>query len=677
MIDASIRERVEQLRREINRHNHLYFVLDRPEVSDADYDALMVELRGLEEQCPELVTLDSPTQRIGAPPAEGFGEVVHPLPMLSLANAFNDDELAAWRRRAANLLDGADFDVVCELKIDGLAVALTYEDGVFVHGATRGDGYRGEDVTRNLRTIRSIPLSVPPEAPRRFEVRGEVYFPRSLFDKLNEERAAQGQPTYANPRNTAAGSLRQLDSRITAQRALDIFVYSLGYAEDRDTPGSQWETLAYLETLGFKVNPHRLLCSSPEEVEAYYRRWVEGAERLDYGADGVVVKIDRFDYQQSLGNVGREPRWAIAYKFPATQAFTRLLDIRVNVGRTGSLNPYAVLEPINVGGATVKMATLHNEDDIRRKGLLIGDWVVVERAGEVIPQVVAPLEARRTGEERAFAMPTECPECRTPVVRPEGQAMTLCPNPACPAQLFELLKHFVSRGGMDIEGMGEKLCLSLLEAGLVKDIADVYSITAEDLLKLERMAEKSAANIMGALEASKGRPLSRVIFALGILHVGSEMAETLAGHYRNLWRLSRAMEAELVEIPGVGPKIAGSVAAWFKEEANRQILRKLQWAGVRLKEDAPQEPTERPLAGLQFVVTGRLESLTRSQAEARIKELGGSVSSSVSRKTSYLVAGEEAGSKLAQANKLGATVLTEADFLEKVGKVRNFGERFK
>ena len=668
MIDASIRERVEELRREINRHNHLYFVLDRPEVSDADYDALMVELRGLEEQRPELVTLDSPTQRIGAPPAEGFGEVVHPLPMLSLANAFNDDELAAWRRRAANLLDGADFDVVCELKIDGLAVALTYESGVFVHGATRGDGYRGEDVTRNLRTIRSIPLSVPPEAPRRFEVRGEVYFPRSLFDKLNEERAAQGQPTYANPRNTAAGSLRQLDSRITAQRALDIFVYSLGYAEDGDTPGSQWETLAYLEALGFKVNPHRVLCSRPEEVEAYYREWVAGAERLDYGADGVVVKINRFDYQQSLGNVGREPRWAIAYKFPATQAVTRLVDIRINVGRTGSLNPYAVLEPVNVGGATVKMATLHNEDDIRRKGLLIGDWVVVERAGEVIPQVVAPLEARRTGEERAFAMPTECPECRTPVVRPEGQAMTLCPNPACPAQLFELLKHFVSRGGMDIEGMGEKLCLSLLEAGLVKDIADVYSITAEGLLKLERMAEKSAANIMGAIEASKGRPVSRVIFALGVLHVGSEMAETLAGHYRNLWRLSRAMEAELVEIPGVGPKIAESVAAWFQDEANRQILRKLQWAGVRLKEDAPQEPTERPFAGLQFVVTGRLESLTRSQAEARIKELGGFVSSSVSRKTSFLVAGEEAGSKLAQANKLGATVLTEADFLEKVGK---------
>ena len=468
MNDASVRERVERLRTEINRHNHLYFVLDRPDISDADYDALMVELRGLEEQRPELVTLDSPTQRVGAPPAEGFAEVVHPRPMLSLANAFNDDELAAWHRRATNLLDGADFEMVCELKIDGLAVALTYEDGVFVHGATRGDGYRGEDVTRNLRTIRSIPLKVPPEAPRRFEVRGEVYFPRSLFDKLNEERAAQGQPTYANPRNTAAGSLRQLDSRITAQRALDIFVYSvynLEPGEDDPIPDNQWDTLDYLKSLGFKVNPHNALCRSLEEVGNYYRRWVEEAQALDYGADGVVVKVNSVRLQDALGNVGREPRWAIAYKFPATQAVTRLLDIGVNVGRTGSLNPYAILEPVDVAGATVKMATLHNEDDIRRKDLRIGDWVVVERAGEVIPQVVGPLADRRTGEERVFSMPEACPQCRTPVVRPQGQAMTLCPNPACPAQLFELLKHFVSRGAMDIEGMGEKLCLSLLDAG--------------------------------------------------------------------------------------------------------------------------------------------------------------------------------------------------------------------
>ena len=669
MNDASLIERLERLRSEINRHNHLYFVLDTPEISDAAYDALLAELRGLEEQRPDLVTMDSPTQRVGAPPAEGFAEVVHPRPMLSLANAFNDEELAAWHRRATNLLDGAEFEMVCELKIDGLAVALTYEDGVFVHGATRGDGYRGEDVTRNLRTIRSIPLSVLPEAPRRFEVRGEVYFPRSLFDKLNEERAAQGQPTYANPRNTAAGSLRQLDSRITAQRALDIFVYSMYGLEDGDQsiPDNQWSTLEYLQKLGFKVNPNNRLCRSLAEVEGYYREWVEQAERLDYGADGVVVKVNAVRQQDALGNVGREPRWAIAYKFPATQAVTRLLDIGINVGRTGSLNPFAVLEPVDVGGATVKMATLHNEDYISSKDLRIGDWVVVERAGEVIPQVVTPLTERRTGEERVFSMPETCPRCRTPVERPQGQAMTVCPKPTCPAKLEELLKHFVSRGAMDIEGMGEKLCQSLIDANLVMGIADVYSINAENLLKLERMAEKSAANIMAGIEASKERSLARVLFALGILHVGSEMAETLTGHYRNLWRLSRATEEELVDIPGVGPRIAESVATYFQDDSNRHTLRKLQRAGVRLVDDSPREPVERPLAGMQFVVTGRLDSMTRSQAEARIKELGGAVGSSVSRKTSYLVAGEEAGSKLDQATKLGTPVLTEEEFLLKVG----------
>ena len=671
MNDASVRERVERLRTEINHHNRLYFVLDRPDISDAGYDALMVELRGLEEQRPELITLDSPTQRVGAPPAEGFAEVVHPRPMLSLANAFNDDELAAWHRRATNLLDGADFEMVCELKIDGLAVALTYEDGVFVHGATRGDGYRGEDVTRNLRTIRSIPLKVPPEAPRRFEVRGEVYFPRSLFDKLNEERAAQGQPTYANPRNTAAGSLRQLDSRITAQRALDIFVYSvysLEPAEDDPIPDNQLAALEYLESLGFKVNPDSALCRTLEEAETYYRRWVEEAQALDYGADGVVVKVNSVRLQDALGNVGREPRWAIAYKFPATQVVTRLLDIGVNVGRTGSLNPYAILEPVDVGGATVKMATLHNEDYISSKDLRIGDWVVVERAGEVIPQVVRPLVERRTGEEKVYSMPETCRRCGRSVIRPQDQAMTICTNPKCPAKLEELLKHFVSRGAMDIEGMGEKLCQALANCWWLNQVADVYDVSSDRLKRLERMAEKSTANIMSAIEASKERPLARVLFALGILHVGSEMAETLTGHYRNLWRLSRATEEQLVQIPGIGPKIAESVATYFQDEANRHILRKLQSAGVRLVDDSPREPVERPLAGMQFVVTGRLDSMTRSQAEARIKELGGAVGSSVSRKTSFLVAGEEAGSKLDQANKLGTRVLTEEEFLAKVDK---------
>ena len=668
MIDTGIRGRVERLHKEINRHNHLYHVLDQPEASDAEYDALMLELKGLEEQYPDLVTPDSPTQRVGAAPAEGFAEVEHPVPLLSLGNAFNHDDLQAWHRRATNLLDGATFDLVCELKMDGLAVALTYENGVLVHGATRGDGLKGEDVTQNLRTIRSIPLSVSRESPERFEVRGEVYFPRSLFARLNEQRIAEGLPPFANPRNSAAGSLRQLDPRSTARRPLDVFIYGLGYARGGAVPDNHWETLDYLKSLGFKVNPHNVLCHSLEDVNDYYAQWLEGREKLDYDTDGVVVKVNPFAHQGSLGQVGREPRWAVAYKFPATQAVTRLLEIGINVGRTGSLNPYAILEPVNVGGVTVKTATLHNEDDIRRKDIRVGDWVVVERAGEVIPQVVAPIVSRRTGEEREFAMPELCPECGTLVVRTPGEAMTRCPNPTCPAQLFELLKHFVSRGGMDIEGMGEKLCSAILNAGLVEDIADIYRLNKDDLAKLERMADISAGNVVSAIEKSKERPLTRVMFALGIMHVGSEMAEVLASHFRGMDRLASATEEELVEIPSVGPKIAQSIAAYFHDESNMDIIKKLSDAGVRLEEEAPMIVRDLPLAGMRFVVTGTLEGLNRHLAEARIKELGGTVGSSVSRKTSYVVAGVDPGSKLEQAKKLGTPLLSEEEFLKMVGK---------
>ena len=668
MIDTGIKERVEKLRRELDRHSHLYYVLDQPEISDAEFDRSMEELKGLEERYPELVTPDSPTQRVGAAPAEGFAEVEHPVPLLSLANAFSDEELVAWHRRATNLLDGAAFDMVCELKIDGLAVALTYENGVLVRGATRGNGLIGEDVTLNLRTIRSIPLSVPKEAPRRFEVRGEVYFPRSLFARLNEERIAEGQPPFANPRNSAAGSLRQLDSKVTSQRPLDIFVYALGYAEGSAVPDNHWDTMEYLRSLGFKVNPRNAMCHSLEEVEEYYRQWRERREEMDYDADGVVVKVNPLDFQRHLGVVGREPRWAIAYKFPAIQAVTRLLDIGINVGRTGSLNPYAVLEPVNVGGAVVKLATLHNEDDIHRKDLRIGDWVVVERAGEVIPQVVAPVVNRRTGEEREFAMPEQCPVCGTGIVRTDGEAMSRCPNTACPAQGYELLKHFVSKGGMDIEGMGEKLCLALLEAGLVKDVADVYRLSKEDVAGLERMADKSAANVIDAIEKSKSRPLARVIFALGILHVGSEMAENLARRFGNIDRLKEATEEELVDIPGVGPKIARSSVAYFQSQDNLDVIEKLRSRGVRLEEEAPREKRDQPLAGKRFVVTGRLDSFSRSQAEGRIKELGGSVGSSVSRKTDYLVTGEDPGSKLEQAKSLDVPLLYEKEFREMVGE---------
>ncbi|MCH7786449.1 MAG: NAD-dependent DNA ligase LigA, partial [Chloroflexi bacterium] len=448
MVATEIAERLNQLRDELNRHNYLYHALDQPEISDAQYDALMKELRQLEEEHPSLVTPDSPTQRVGAEPAKGFAEVRHPLPMLSLANAFDDEEFMAWHNRVANLLERTDFDMVCELKFDGLAVALTYENGIFVRGATRGNGLTGEDVTQNLRTIKSIPLrTLTDKVPERFEVRGEVYFPKSEFKKFNEERVAQGQPAYANPRNTAAGSLRQLDSRMTAERPLDIFIYGLGYSEGNGAmPDNHLEILEYLKMLGFKVNPNIKLAHTPEEAIDYYRTWLEKAESLDYDCDGIVIKVNRLDYQQHLGYVGREPRWAIAYKFPATQSITQLLDIRVSVGRTGSINPYAVLEPVNIGGATVKQATLHNEDYIRSKDLRIGDWVVVERAGEVIPQVVSVITTRRTGAEKEFVMPTTCPSCGEPVVRPDGEAMSYCVNAACPEQLVRLLEHFVSKG---------------------------------------------------------------------------------------------------------------------------------------------------------------------------------------------------------------------------------------
>ena len=668
MANTQIAKRVKALRDELNRHNYLYHVLDQPEIGDAQYDALMRELRQLEEERPELVTPDSPTQRVGAEPAEGFSDVQHPVPMLSLANAFDEEELLAWHQRVANLLERDDFDMVCELKYDGLAVALAYENGVFVQGATRGNGLVGEDVTLNLRTIKSIPLRVlRDDVPTRFEVRGEVYFPKSGFEKFNEERIAQGLPTYANPRNTAAGSLRRLDPRMTAERPLDIFVYGLGYAEG-EAPPTHWDTLAYLGELGFKVNANNRLVHTAEEVVDFYRTWLEKAESLDYACDGAVVKVNRFDYQQHLGVVGREPRWAVAYKFPATQSVTQLLDIRVNVGRTGSINPYAVLEPVDVGGATVKQATLHNEDYIRSKDLRIGDWVVVERAGEVIPQIVSAITTRRTGKERTFEMPTVCPSCGQPVVRPEGEAMSFCVNAACPTQLVRLLEHFVGKGAMDIEGMGGKQGIMLIEQGLVKDVADLYYLKKEDLLELERMAEKSVSNLLEAIERTKSRPLARVLAALGIGHVGAEVAELLARHFRTIDALMAATEEDLTAIPGIGPKIAESGVAYFRNETNRQVIEKLRRAGVRLEDEARTEPEEQLLDGLRFVVTGRLQDYSRSQIEDKIKELGGAVSGGVSRKTDYLIAGEDAGSKLADAQGLEVKVISEEEFLSMIGQ---------
>jgi len=657
-----VKLRVEELRSLIAYHDYRYYVLDSPEIVDAEYDELMRELRSLEERYPQLITPDSPTQRVSGQPVAAFGIVEHRLPLLSLANAFTEEELRAWHRRAAALAAVDGFALVCEPKMDGLAVALVYENGAFVQGATRGDGRRGENITENLRTIRSIPLRLGKDAPPRFEVRGEVYMTKQGFERLNEERAGEGQPLFANPRNAAAGSVRQLDARITARRPLDIFIYALGWLEGATPPPTHREAMQWLGRLGFRVNPSNVRVPGMDEAVRLCDEWVGKRESLPYEIDGIVVKIDDLALQDRLGVVGREPRWAIAYKFPPIQATTKLLNIDVNVGRTGSLNPYAVLEPVRVGGATVERATLHNEDDIHRKDIRIGDTVIIQRAGDVIPQVVGPVVSLRTGKENVYRMREKCRECGAPVRRPEGEAMSYCTNTACPAQAFRLLGHFVSRGAMDIDGIGESLAAALLKAGLVKDPADLYVLKKEQLLDLERLADKSAQNVLDAIERSKQQPLSRVIFALGIRHVGSEMAGRLSEQFGSIDAVARATVEELEAVPTVGPKIAESVRAYLDDADNRRIIEKLRQAGVRLAEERAARE-EGPLHGLTFVITGTLQSMTREQAEQRVRRLGGSAGSSVTRKTGYVVVGENPGSKAQKAQEYGTKALTEEEFL--------------
>ena len=672
-----VKKRIGKLRDEINRHNYLYYVLDNPEISDAEYDGLMRELKELEERYPQFLTPDSPTQRVGAAPVTAFGVVEHPLPLLSLGNVFTREELLAWYSRTLRLVGGQKFDFVCEHKIDGLAVALTYVNSQFTVGATRGDGFRGENITQNLRTIRSVPLSVSREAPPKFEVRGEVFLPKAGFHKLNQERVEQGLPLFANPRNAAAGSVRQLDPRITARRPLDIYIYALGYAEGKPTPSTHWETMEYLKSLGFKVNPHNALVDDIGKVEQYYEAWVEKRQSLPYEADGTVAKINSLDLQKQLGDIGHEPRWAIAYKFPATQGTTRLIDIGISVGRTGTLNPYAILEPISVGGVTIRQAALHNEDDIRRKDIRIGDTVLLQRAGEVIPEVVEPVKSKRTGQEKEFSLLERvfdkekqrpaCPVCGGEVIRPEGEVMYYCSNVACPAQVLQRLEHFASRGAMDIRGIGEAQSAMLFREGLVKDVADLYYLRREQLLKLERMGEKSVTNILNAIEKSKRAPLARLIYALGIRHIGGEMAAVLAEHFGSMDRLANASREELLSIPTVGPKIADSIVSFFRQEENRRIIDRLREAGVKM-EEAVVKPQELPLAGQEFVVTGRLETFSREEAEARIKALGGITKDNVTRKTNYLVVGADPGSKLVRAQQLNIRQLSEDEFLRLVGQ---------
>ena len=668
MQQTSLAARAAELRRELNYHNLRYYQMDDPVISDGQYDALLRELQEIEREHPELQTVDSPTLRVGGDPSPAFSEVQHARPMLSLGNAFDFEELEAWHRRVTGLLDGAPFEMVCELKIDGLAVSLIYENGVLVQGATRGNGTTGEDVTRNLRTIRTIPLSLKGFVPMNLEVRGEVFLPIEEFRRLNEERAERGEPLYANPRNTGAGTIRQLDPKVTAARNMQIWVYSLNSTEGVESIESHWEALKWLENVGFRINPKNKRCDSLEEVRDYYQTWLERRHDLPYEVDGVVVKVSPLALQDQLGIVGREPRWAIAYKFPAEQAVTRLLHIGINVGRTGSLNPYAVLEPVVVGGATVQHASLHNEEDIHRKDIRVGDTVIVERAGEVIPQVVGPVLAERTGAEQVFCMPERCPECDTPVAKTEDDAMHRCPNPACPAQFFELLKHFVSKGAADIDGLGERWCSILIKQEMVQDVADLYRLEKARLLELERMGDKLATRIMDNIEASKNRPLPRLLFALGITHVGSEVADLLSQNFIGVEELAKATEEDLTEIEGIGPKIAESIIAWFREPENQRVIERLRASGVRLEQEAlPAAATaasgDAPFAGLTFVVTGTLAALSRNEAEARIKGMGGKVTSSVTKKTSYVVVGESPGSKAAKAEQLGTPVLDEISFL--------------
>jgi DNA ligase (NAD+) len=666
-VDADLQQaklRVEELRDQIRYHDNLYFNQDAPEIADAEYDQLGRELRQLEERYPQLITPDSPTQRVGGEPAPAFGIVEHPVPLLSLSNAFGEAELRAWYKRVTNLAERDDFAMVCEPKIDGLAVALEYEGGRLARGSTRGDGRRGENITQNLRTIRSIPLKLDAKKlPKTFEVRGEVFMRKAGFEKLNAERAERGEPLFANPRNSAAGSVRQLDPRITASRPLDIFVYSLGWSEDgkRSQPDSHWQTLHWLGSLGFKVNPNIAKYDDIDHVWKHSKTWEDKREDLDYEIDGVVVKVDDLRLQEHLGVVGREPRWAVAFKFPPTQRTTTLNNIQVNVGRTGSMNPFAVLEPVNIGGAVVKMATLHNEEDIWRKDVRVGDTVIVQRAGDVIPQVVGPVLSKRTGKEKKFRPPTKCPACGSPVIRPEGEVMRYCVNKACPAQLFRLLTHFVSRGAMDIDRIGEGLSLQLLKSSLVKDIADIYHLSKGDLLSLERMGEKSAQNIIDAIEASRSRPLSRVLFALGIRHVGSETATLLARHFGRIDAIVDASVEELASVPTIGPVVARSVHEYFQDKASRRLVEKLRKGGVRMESDAPPA-REGPLAGQTFVITGTLDGISRSAAEEAVRSLGGTAASSVNKSTTHLVAGEKPGSKLEKAQKLGTNVLTDDDF---------------
>ncbi|MFD1171100.1 NAD-dependent DNA ligase LigA [Oceanobacillus picturae] len=660
MDQQQAQKEIEALREVLNQYGYEYYVLDKPSVPDVEYDQKLQELRKLEEEFPELVTQDSPTQRVGGEPLEAFQKVEHKVPMLSLGNAFNEQDLRDFAKRAAQ---GTDEPVsfVCELKIDGLAISLTYENGKFILGSTRGDGSIGENITSNLRTIRSIPLTI--KEKENLEVRGEAYMPHKSFLALNEAREEKEEEPFANPRNAAAGSLRQLDPKIAAKRNLDIFLYGVGEWNNSNLT-SHSDRLEALSKLGFKTNPEWRKCETIEEVLEYVEYWTNERPNLSYEIDGIVVKVDNLDQQEELGYTAKSPRWAIAYKFPAEEAVTRLTDIELSVGRTGVVTPTAILEAVKVAGTTVKRASLHNEDLIREQDIRIGDTVVIKKAGDIIPKVVRVLTEKRTGDEEEFHMPTECPACGSELVRLEEEVALRCINPNCPAQLKEGLIHFVSRNAMNIDGLGEKVIIQLFQENLVKTIADIYRLKREALLELERMGEKSVDNLLQAIEVSKGNSLEKLLFGLGIRFVGSKAAKTLATEFETMKNIQQASYEDLIAVDEIGDKMADSIVQYFQEEKVINLLDELRELGINMEYNGPKRPEadeDSIFAGKTIVLTGKMEKFTRTEAKERIEAKGGSVTGSVSKKTDILIAGEDAGSKYDKAQKLGITIWDEQE----------------
>jgi DNA ligase (NAD+) len=665
MVSETVRKKAEKLREEIEYHNTRYYVLDQPEISDAQYDRLMRELEKLEEQYPELGTPNSPTQRVGAPPLEAFEIVIHTLPMLSLANAFDESETKEFDKRVKKFLGtSSDIEYVTEPKLDGLAVELIYGRGQFVVGSTRGDGVNGENITQNLRTVKTIPLQLIRKEipiPERLEVRGEVIMQLNRFRELNRKREEAGEPLFANPRNASAGSVRQLDSKITAGRPLEIYCYGIGEVRGH-TFKSHWEILQTFPKWGLRVNSHIQKCKNIDEVIEYYHEMNERREKLPYEIDGIVIKVNRLDLQTRLGEISRSPRWALAFKFQPKQETTKILDIIVQVGRTGALTPVAVMEPVKVGGVEVSRATLHNQDEVDKKDVRIGDTVIIQRAGDVIPEVVQVTESKRTGKEKKFKMPSKCPVCGAEVIKEE--AIHRCIGLDCPAQLKGRIRHFASKRAMDIDGLGVKLIDQLVETGLVKDVADLYDIKKEQLIDLERMADKSAQNIIDAIEGSKTKPLSKFLYALGIRHVGESTAEDLARHFTRLDDFFHLSEEDLMEVEGIGPEVAASVHQFFKDKKNKESIERLKKAGVKVVE--PKGKEKGKLAGKTFVFTGALKDVGRDEARNLVESLGGVTASSVSKKVDFVVVGEDPGSKYDKAKELGIKILTEEEFKKMV-----------